>query len=167
MSTDVGMHLGAMGRSRTAAQTASERLVIPSGTKGSTSTPQRLFIQVHRHSVSRSLPHRRTPRARRRQVRQVVPAFGLISPRLDLLVTDGDSVKKTLAHTNSVDDSHERYRCMSRHGQRRENNAHRTRKGPRTSFRCAAPFCLSRNPSAGILQTADTQVSRRPRASNS
>lgn len=66
------------------------------------SVPKRLFIQTHRHSGSRSLPHRRTPRARRRQVRQIVPAFGLISPRLNLLITDGDSVKKTLAHTNNV-----------------------------------------------------------------
>ena len=74
----------------------------PLGAAGSISAPQRLFIQAHHHSDARPLPHRRTPRARRRQVRQVVPAFGLISSRLDLLVTDGDSVKKTLAHTNSV-----------------------------------------------------------------
>ena len=66
------------------------------------SVPKRLFIQTHRRSGSRSLPHRRTPRARRRQVRQVVPAFSLISPRLNLLVTDGDSTKKTLAHTNNI-----------------------------------------------------------------
>ncbi len=77
------------------------------------SVPQRLFIQVHRHSVARPLPRWRAPRARRRQVRQVVPALGLISPRLNLLITDGNSTKKTLAHTNSVDDSLEQHRCMS------------------------------------------------------
>ena len=104
------MNLGAMGRSRTAARTASERLVIPSGAKGSMSVPKRLFIQTRRHSGSRSLPHRRTPRARRRQVRQVVPALGLISPRLDLLITDGDSVKKTLAHTNNVYENRKKHR---------------------------------------------------------
>ena len=75
---------------------------------------QCLRIQAHRHSNTRSLPHRRTPRARRRQVLQVIPTFGLISPRLNLLITDGDSTKKTLAHTNRVDDSRERHRCMSR-----------------------------------------------------
>ena len=76
---------------------------------------QCLRIQAHHHSNARALPHRRTPRARQRQVRQVIPAFGLISPRLNLLITDRDSAKKTLAHTNSVDDSLERHRCMSRH----------------------------------------------------
>ena len=70
---------------------------------------QRLFIQTYRHS-SRSLPHRRTPRARRRQVRQVVPVFSLISPRLNLLVTDGDSTKKTLAHTNNVYENRKKHR---------------------------------------------------------
>lgn len=74
------------------------------------SVPQRLFIQTHRHSDAKLLPHRRTPRAQRRQVRQVVPALGLISPRLDLLITDGDSTKKTLAHTNNVYENHWKHR---------------------------------------------------------
>ena len=82
----------------------------PLGAVGSMSAPQRLFIQTHRHSVSRSFPHRRTPRIRRRQVRQIVPTLGLISPRLNLLVTDGDSTKKTLAHTNNVYENRRKYR---------------------------------------------------------
>ena len=66
-------------------------------------------------AAARPLAHRRTPRTRRRQVRQVVPTFGLVSPRLNLLITDGDPAKMTLAHTNSVDDSPERHRGMSRY----------------------------------------------------
>ena len=112
--TRTGVNLRATWvHSRTAARTELERLVILLGAVGSMSVPQRLFTQTHRHSGSRSLPHRRTPRARRRQIRQVVPVFSLISPRLNLLITDGDSAKKTLAHTNSVDDSLERHRYMS------------------------------------------------------
>lgn len=87
--------------------------MIPSGAVGSMSIPPRLLIKTHCHSDARSLPHRRTSRARRRQVRQVVPAFGLISPRLDLLITDGDSTKKTLAHRNNVYENREKHRCMS------------------------------------------------------
>ena len=39
--------------------------------------------------------------------------------------------------------------------------------GAAHEFSCAAPFCFSRNLSTEIRQTTDTQVSRRPRASNS
>ena len=74
------------------------------------SVPQRLLIQTHRHSDAKLLPHRRTPRARRRQVSQVVPVFSLISPRLDLFITDGDSTKKTLAHTNNVYENRRKHR---------------------------------------------------------
>ena len=71
---------------------------------------QRLLIQAHRHSDARPLPHWRAPRTRRRQVRQIVPAFGLISPRLNLLIADGDSVKKTLIHTNIVYENRKKHR---------------------------------------------------------
>ena len=130
------------------------------------SVPQRLFIQVHRHSVSRSLPHRRAPRARQRQVRQVIPAFGLISPRLDPFITDGDSVKKTLAHTNSVDDSLERHRCMSHHGQRRENNSRHTSEGPRTSCRARPRFVSAgiHHPGSVIRNPLDCRLSRQQAA---
>ena len=73
-------------------------------------TPQCLLIQAHHHSNASPLPHRRTPRARQRQVRQAVPALGLISPLLDLLITDGDSTKKTLAHTNNVYENRKKHR---------------------------------------------------------
>ena len=71
---------------------------------------QRLLIQAHRHSDARPLPHWRAPRTRRRQVRQIVPAFGLISPRLNLLIADGDSVKKTLIHMNIVYENRKKHR---------------------------------------------------------
>ena len=78
-------------------------------------TPQCLLIQTHRHSNARPLPRRRTPRARQRQIRQVIPAFSLISPRLNLLVTDGDSTKKTLAHRNNVYENRWKHRRLSHH----------------------------------------------------
>lgn len=110
MSASTGMRLGAMNslvrcranRVRTARD--------PLGGSTLHQCRQRLLIQAHRHSVSRSFPHRRTPWAWRRQVRQIVPAFGLISPRLDLFVTDGDSTKKTLAHTNNVYENRKKHR---------------------------------------------------------
>ena len=60
---------------------------------------QRLFIQAHRHGDARPLPHRRTPRARSRQLSQVIPALSLISPRLNLLISHRNSAKKTLTHS--------------------------------------------------------------------
>lgn len=71
-----------------------------------------LRIQAHRHSNTRPLPHRGTPRARRRQISQIVPTVSLISPRQNLLITP----------------------C--------------THAGAAHEFSCAAPFCLSRNPSS-------------------
>ena len=61
--------------------------------------PQRLLIQAYRHSDARPLPHRRTPRARSRQLSQVIPALGLISPRLNLLISHRNSAKKTITHS--------------------------------------------------------------------
>ena len=129
MSTDADMSLEAMGQLSRRRSNRVGTAINPFQGCTFHQCRQCLRIQAHRHSNTRSLPHRRTPRARRRQVLQVIPTFGLISPRLDPFITDRDSVKKTLAHTNSVDDSLERHRCTSRHGQRREHNAHRTCKG--------------------------------------
>ena len=135
MSTDADMSLEAMGQ-------LSHRRANRVGTainpfQGSTfhQRSQCLRIQAHRHSNTRPLPHRRTPRARRRQISQIVPTLGLISPRQNLLITP----------------------C--------------THAGAAHEFSCAAPFCLSRNPSSrnpspGIRQATDTYVSSRPAASN-
>ena len=67
---------------------------------------QCLRVQTHRHSDARPLPHRRTPRARSRQLSQVIPTLGLISPRLNLLISHGDPTKKTLTHMNIVYEIH-------------------------------------------------------------
>ena len=67
---------------------------------------QCLRVQTHRYSDARPLPHRRTPRARSRQVSQVIPTLGLISPRLNLLISHGDPTKKTLTHMNIVYEIH-------------------------------------------------------------
>ena len=67
---------------------------------------QCLRVQTHRHSDARPHPHRRTPRARSQQLSQVIPTLGLISPRLNLLISHGDPTKKTLTHMNIVYEIH-------------------------------------------------------------
>ena len=73
----------------------------PNPLQGSTFHQRRqcLCVQTHRHSDARPLPHRRTPRARSRQLSQVIPTLGLISPRLNLLISHRDPTKKTLTHS--------------------------------------------------------------------
>lgn len=60
---------------------------------------ERLLIQTHRDGHSRPLPDGRTARTRGRHLGQVIAALSLISPRLNLLITDGISMKKTLTHS--------------------------------------------------------------------
>ena len=84
--------------------------------------PQRLFIQAHRHSDARPLPHRRTPRARSRQLSQVIPALSLISPRLNLLISHRNSAKKTLTHREyRIRNSSIAPRCRRHHRHQRRH----------------------------------------------
>ena len=145
--------------------------------------PQRLLIQAHRHSDARPLPHRRTPRARSRQLSQVIPALGLISPRLNLLISHRNSVKKTLTHSEyRIRNSSvaPRYRRHHRHQRRHRRQlpsptlmrhaggkAGDARSAPLPHARgaahelsCAAPFRPSQNPSARIRQPES--ISRNP-----
>ena len=110
MSTDADMSLEAMGQFSPHRANCVRTARDPLGGSTLHQRRQRLLIQAHRHSDARPLPHWRAPRTRRRQVRQVVPSLGLISPRLNLLVTDGDSTKKTLAHTNNVYENRKKHR---------------------------------------------------------
>ena len=65
-----------------------------------------LRIQTHCDGCPWPLSHRRTAGTRRRQLGQVIAALSLISPRLNLLVTNELSMKKTLTHTNIVYEIH-------------------------------------------------------------
>ena len=115
MSTDADMSLEAMGQLSPHRANRVRTARDPLGGSTLHQCRQRLLIQAHRHSDARPLPHWRAPRTRRRQIRQVIPAFGLISPRLNLLITDGDSTKKTLAHTNNVYENRWKHRRLSHH----------------------------------------------------
>ena len=157
--------------------------------------PQRLLIQAHRHGDARPLPHRRTPWARSRQLSQVIPALGLISPRLNLLISHRNSAKKTITHSEyRIRNSSVAPRCRRHHRLRqqvlsptpqrpRQRKGRRcalwspppTREGPRTSSRARPRFVpagnhqpesVSQNPSAGIRQAINTYVSRWPLRSN-
>ena len=141
--------------------------------------PQRLLIQAYRHGDAGPLPHRRTPRARSRQLSQVIPALSLISPRLNLLISHRNSVKKTITHSEyRIRNSSGAPRCRRHHCQ--EDNTTPPRPSGRVSGKaedarsypsphaggaahelsCAAPFRPSRKPSARNRQP--TSVSRNP-----
>ena len=145
--------------------------------------PQRPLIQAHRHGDARPLPHRRTPRARSRQLSQVIPALGLISPRLNLLISHRNSAKKTLTHNEyRIRNSSVAPRCRRHHRHQRRHRRQIPSPTPkRTHLRkdrrcallplphargaahelsCAAPFRPSRKPSAGNRQPES--VSRNP-----
>ena len=139
---------------------------------------QRLLIQTYRHGDARPLPHRRTPRARSRQLSQVIPALGLISPRLNLLISHRNSAKKTLTHSEyRIRNSSVAPRCRLHHDRRQLPSPTPTRprqwkgrrcallplphaRGAAHELSCAAPFRPSRHPSADIHQSAS--VSRNP-----
>ena len=154
---------------------------------------QRLLIQTYRHGDARPLPHRRTPRARSRQLSQVIPALGLISPRLNLLISHRNSAKKTLTHSEyRIRNSSVAPRCRLHHDRRQLPSPTPTRPRQRKGRRCALctppprargrarelvrgpvssqPESVSRNPSAGIRQPESvrlpTHVSRCPLRSN-
>lgn len=91
---------------------------------------ERLLIQTHRDGHSRPLPDGRTARTRGRHLGQVIAALSLISPRLNLLITDGISMKKTLTHMSIV------YEILSLHY--RIHNGDPTRKTPFPHTRGAA-----------------------------
>ena len=91
---------------------------------------ERLLIQTHRDGHSRPLPDGRTARTRGRQLGQVISALSLISPRLNLLIADGLSMKKTLTHMSIV------YEILSLHY--RIHNGDPTRKTPFPHTRGAA-----------------------------
>lgn len=145
--------------------------------------PQRLFIQAYRHGDAGPLPHRRTPRARSRQLSQVIPALSLISPRLNLLISHRNSAKKTLTHSKyRIRNSSVAPWLLCHHRRQRRHRRQipsptptrpRQWKGRRCALlplphaggaahesSCAAPFRPSRNPSAGIRQPES--VSRNP-----
>ena len=156
--------------------------------------PQRLLIQTHRHGDARPLPHRRTPRARSRQLSQVIPALSLISPRLNLLISHRNSAKKTLTHSEyRIRNSSgapwlRRHHCHRRQLPSPTPTRPRQRKGrrcalftppPRARGRARAlvrgpvssqPESVSQNPSAGIRHPESvrlpTHVSRWPLRSN-
>ena len=83
---------------------------------------ERLLIQSHRDGHSRPLPDRRAARTRGCQLGQVITTLSLISPRLNLLIADGVSMKKTLTHRNIV------YEILALHY--RMHNGISTRKPP-------------------------------------
>ena len=141
--------------------------------------PQRPLIQAYRYGDAGPLPHRRTPRARSRQLSQVIPALSLISPRLNLLISHRNSAKKTLTHSEyRIRNSFVAPWLRHHHCHRRQHPSPtptrpRQWKGRRCALlplphaggaahesSCAAPFRPSRNPSARIRQP--TSVSRNP-----
>ena len=137
--------------------------------------PQRPLIQTHRHGDARPLPHRRTPRARSRQLSQVIPALGLISPRLNLLISHRNSAKKTITHSEyRIRNPSVAPRCRRHHDRRQLPSPTPTRPRQRKDRKCALlplpprgrgraralvrgpvssqPESVSRKPPAGIRQ---------------
>ena len=137
--------------------------------------PQRPLIQAHRHCDARPLPHRRTPRARSRQLSQVIPALSLISPRLNLLISHRNSAKKTITHSEyRIRNPSVAPRCRRHHDRRQLPSPTPTRPRQRKDRKCALlplpprgrgraralvrgpvssqPESVSRKPPAGIRQ---------------
>ena len=90
---------------------------------------ERLLIQSHRDGHPRPLPDRRAARTRGRQLGQVIAALSLISPRLNLLIADGVSMKKTLTHKIIV------YEILALHYRLHNGDSTRKPPSPRTRGR--------------------------------
>ena len=138
--------------------------------------PQRLLIQAYRHGDAGPLPHRRTPSARSRQLSQVIPSLGLISPRLNLLISHRNSAKKTITHSEyRIRNSSVAPRCRRHHRHQRRHRQQvpsptpqrpRQRKGRRCALWSPPPRARGRARELvrGPVSSQPESVSRNPPA---